>query len=84
LSTLPLTSLGTAHQRYRYVHTYDALNRLKTANYSNYSSGWQSTTMFDLDYLNYDKQGNITTLNRYDEAGVLIDELQYEYAKSTR
>lgn len=80
----PLTSLGAAHQRYKYVHTYDALNRLKTANYSNYSGGWQTTTMFDVDLLTYDKQGNITFLNRYDEAGGLIDELEYEYGKSNR
>ncbi len=81
----PLTSLGSDHYRYKYTHTYDKLNRLTSATYSNYaSSSWATTNAFKVNTLAYDKQGNITSLNRYDDAASLIDNLSYSYAANNR
>lgn len=74
-----LTSLGSAHQRYKYTHSYDNLNRLKAAVYSNYNSGWETTNAFKLDSLQYDLQGNILKLQRFNEADSLLDNLSYSY-----
>ncbi|WP_161485151.1 RHS repeat-associated core domain-containing protein [Balneola sp. EhC07] len=75
----PLTSMGSAHQRYKYTHSYDNLNRLENAVYSNYNSSWDTTNAFKLDSLQYDLQGNIFKLKRYDETGALLDNLSYSY-----
>ncbi len=82
----PLTSLGASHQRYKYTHTYDKLNRLTSAIYS-YHTGtfWiLSTDAFKVGALTYDKQGNLTSLTRYDENLTQIDDLSYQYSTSNR
>ncbi|RNC79857.1 MAG: hypothetical protein ED557_12015 [Balneola sp.] len=81
----PLTSLGSDHYRYKYTHTYDKLNRLTSAIYSNYaSSSWASTDAFKVYSLEYDDQGNITKLGRYDETSTQVDLLLYSYGGNNR
>jgi YD repeat-containing protein len=76
-------SAGTpaANKRYRYLFgagSYDALNRLKSADYSHWSgSAWTSTLAHDLAGITYDKSGNLTAMQRYRESGTLVDNLSY-------
>jgi RHS repeat-associated protein len=76
-----------AQKRYRYAFGsagYDALNRLKSADFSSWSgSTWTSTLAYDLAGINYDAAGNITALQRYRETGTLIDNLTYAYPTSS-
>ena len=70
-------------KRYRYVVSaanYDALNRLKGADFSSWSgSAWTSTLAYDLTNLTYDRAGNLTALRRYRSAATLVDQLTYTY-----
>ena len=70
-----------AAKRYKYTFapaSYDALNRLKSADFSSWSgSAWTSTLAHDLAGINYDLSGNLTSLQRYRETGTLIDNLTY-------
>jgi len=70
-----------AQKRYRYAFpTYDALNRLKAADFSSWSgSAWTSTLAYDLAGINYDAAGNLTALQRYRETATLLDNLTYTY-----
>ncbi len=72
-----------AQKRYRYAFGsggYDALNRLKSADFSSWSgSAWTSTLAYDLAGINYDVAGNLTALQRYRETATLIDNLTYTY-----
>ena len=74
-----------AAKRYRYQFpTYDALNRLKNADFSSWNgSSWTSTLAYDLAGINYDAAGNLTALQRYRETASLIDNLSYGYAGSS-
>jgi RHS repeat-associated protein len=66
--------------RYLYPTTaYDALNRLKTANYSSYDNGWPTTAAFDVNNITYDAAGNLMALQRYRSAATLVDNLTYTY-----
>ena len=70
----------------KYSYDYDALNRLKTANYQNPETG-PLTNSYN-ESLKYDVNGNITSLKRNGEleSGVdviEIDDLQYEYVPNT-
>lgn len=66
-----------------YNYTYDPLNRLKSAGYATGTTGAWTTNGGNFDeQLAYDKNGNITSLNRYALFGgtkQLIDQLAYEY-----
>jgi hypothetical protein len=70
-----------ATKRYKYAFgtaSYDALNRLKSADFSSWSgSAWTSTLAHDLTNIAYDRSGNLTALRRYREADTLIDQLTY-------
>ena len=72
-----------AQKRYRYqfsTTSYDALNRLKSADFSGWNgSSWTSTLAHDLADIAYDASGNITALQRYREIGTLVDNLTYAY-----
>ena len=63
-----------------YDFTYDALSRLKTANYL--ESNNRKMNCFDTSY-RYDKHGNITFLGRYGQTGIdtyeIIDSLYMVY-----
>jgi RHS repeat-associated protein len=75
-----------AAKRYRYEFggaSYDALNRLKSADFSYYSGGWVTTAAYDLANITYDAAGNLTALQRYRETGTLIDNLTYSYPGSS-
>jgi RHS repeat-associated protein len=77
-------SAGSPTQkRYRYTFgtaSYDALNRLKSADFSPWSgSAWTSTLAHDLTNIAYDLSGNLTTLRRYRQSATLIDNLTYSY-----
>lgn len=70
--------------RYRYDYSYDDIGRLTSADYFYDSTGWQSSSHFDVDTLTYDANGNILTLKRNKETGTVIDDLVYEYGTSNR
>jgi RHS repeat-associated protein len=74
---------GGATKRYKYAFgtaSYDALNRLKSADFSSWSgSAWTSTLAHDLTNITYDPSGNLRSLRRYPETGTLIDRLGYAY-----
>ena len=72
-------------KRYKYAYsTYDALNRLKSADFSSWNgTAWMSTLGYDLSSIGYDAAGNITSLQRYRETGSLVDNLTYTYASGT-
>ena len=76
-----------AQKRYRYAFglgAYDALNRLKSANFSSWSgSTWTSTFAHDLAGINYDLAGNLTALQRYRETATLVDNLTYTNATTS-
>ena len=76
-----------ATKRYRYAFGnsgYDALNRLKSADYSSWSgSAWTATLAYDLAGITYDADGNIKTLQRYRQDATLIDNLTYTYPSSS-
>lgn len=74
-------------KRYKYelgTTGYDALNRLKSADYSSWSgSAWTTTAAYDLSGITYDASGNLTALQRYKDTGALIDNLTYAYTAGT-
>ncbi len=76
-----------AQKRYRYAFgtaAYDALNRLKSADFSSWSgSAWTSTLAYDLANIGYDAAGNLTALQRYRETATLIDNLTYSNATTS-
>ncbi|MCH7403556.1 DUF6443 domain-containing protein [Belliella kenyensis] len=69
-----------------YTYTYDQMNRLTTAIYSNNASG--NTMNFNVPAISYDLNGNIKTLqrrgNHNDTPNQLIDNLTYTYAKGNQ
>lgn len=74
-------------KRYRYTFgatRYDALNRLKGADFSSWSgSAWTTTLAFDLAGITYDPAGNLTALQRYRETATLLDNLTYTNATTS-
>jgi RHS repeat-associated protein len=76
-----------ATRRYRYAFgnaAYDALNRLKSADYSSWSgTSWTATLAYDLAGITYDADGNIKTLQRYRQDATLIDNLTYSYPSAS-
>ncbi|MGH2348749.1 MAG: hypothetical protein ACRDFT_04700, partial [bacterium] len=76
-----------AQKRYRYgfgTASYDALNRLKSADFSSWSgSAWTTTLAYDLAGITYDAGGNLTGLQRYRETATLIDNLSYSNATAS-
>jgi RHS repeat-associated protein len=73
-------------QRYRYVFgpsAYDALNRLKSADFWAWTGAWSVSPNYDLPTIGYDAAGNITALQRRNNSGVLIDNLTYNYLAGT-
>jgi len=73
-------------KRYKYesgATAYDALNRLKSADFSSWNGSWTSTLAHDLAAITYDRSGNLTALQRYRETGSLIDNLSYSNSGSS-
>jgi RHS repeat-associated protein len=70
-------------KRYGYVfgaQSWDALNRLRSADYSGWTgAGWTTTAAHDLTGISYDAAGNLTALGRYQQAGAVVDNLAYGY-----
>ncbi|GMQ23319.1 hypothetical protein Aoki45_00010 [Algoriphagus sp. oki45] len=66
-----------------YSYTYDVANRLKTANYT-VPTVSAHNGRYNLGYINYDPNGNITTLQRVNQQTAsiwaLVDNLAYSYA----
>jgi len=67
----------------KYELTYDAINRMTAADYSYYTTSWQTTSANDENLLAYDKSGNLTTLRRYAQSGSNVDNLTYTYTAGT-
>jgi hypothetical protein len=77
------SSLTDPHGLVGYTFDYDDADRLKKADYGYYSSGWQTTSKNDVTNLQYDDNGNITSLDRYDIDGSLMDDFTYHYTMSS-
>ena len=77
----------SADKRYGWVFgtaSWDALNRLKSADYSAWAgTGWTTTTAFDLTGIGYDAAGNLTALGRYRQDGTVVDNLGYGYGTTS-
>ena len=75
---------GTLSSLRAYGYTYDALNRVKTADYEEKSSSWTNNTKFDVtgndSGISYDLNGNIENLKRYDSGTGTKDHFNYRYA----
>lgn len=74
---------GTLSSLRAYGYTYDALNRIKTADYEEKSSSWTDNVKFDLtgndSGIAYDLNGNIENLKRYDSGTGTKDHFNYRY-----
>jgi hypothetical protein len=73
-----LNASSNAVETRNYLYNYDATSRLKSANYTGIG-----TENFSIPNMNYDKNGNITTLQRSGLNGStaqLIDNLSYSYS----
>jgi len=71
--------------KHHYTYNYDALNRIKNGNYGINGIVTPNNT-YDLSDINYDKNGNITSLNRngfVNSANTPIDDLTYSYFPNT-
>ncbi len=64
--------------QHAYAYSYDPMNRIKTANHSQYNSAWTANDHFQLSGLTYDLNGNIESLTRNSPNGVM-DNLSYVY-----
>ena len=70
---------------HHYSYSYDALNRIKNGNYGVNGVVTPNNT-YDLSGIDYDKNGNITSLNRngfVNSANTPIDNLTYSYFPNT-
>lgn len=67
------------HVKRGYQYKYDGLNRILESDYRENNSLSSTGLKFDTEY-EYDKNGNLKTLVRYDINGYDIDELDYSYA----
>lgn len=72
--------IGGGTDNFRYTYTYDDLNRLLLADANLSVSHSQS---YD-EQINYDLNGNITSLQRWSDQGTLMDDLTYGYANSNQ
>lgn len=66
---------------YSYEYSYDGLNRLEGADNRRLlnMSFWSNGPSFDIRNISYDYNGNIKELQRYDETGHVIDDLNYQF-----
>ncbi len=62
-----------------YAYNYDGLNRLIKANYGEPNKMGTTDASYDLPAILYDKNGNITTMQRFSQSNALIDYLYYNY-----
>ena len=81
------SNFAFSQHRYEMRYSYDGLNRLKDSQYfvvQNYAnpSGIYPTEQYR-EQLSYDLNGNITSLQRKDEQGSIIDYLSYAYAPNS-
>ena len=77
------SGLTDLQQQEGYSYTYDGTNRLTSANYAYYANTWIPGNKNDVNNLTYDANGNIMSLNRYDEGARLVDDFTYHYSSST-
>jgi len=74
-------------KRYKYWFggtNYDALNRLKGADFTPWIGGtWSPSSTHDLGPITYDAAGNILTLQRRQDAGTILDNLTYTIAATS-
>ncbi len=70
------------YYKHGYLYDYDDINQLKKANYGkNSNSVWNlSTKNYELGNVTYDKHGNITWLDRYNNQGAYMDAIDYLYS----
>ncbi|MBD0255109.1 MAG: hypothetical protein ICV83_05275 [Cytophagales bacterium] len=72
---------GSAGKTDGYQYGYDRLNRLRESKHQRFTatdSLWHQSTAYRSNY-RYDGNGNLLGLQRYDEAGKLMDDLAYTY-----
>jgi hypothetical protein len=76
---------GSDGEQRAYSFTYDNANRLKTGNFTQYTSGAWNTTAgvnYSLSNVSYDLNGNISALKQWGaklNASSVIDDLSYHY-----
>ena len=86
VSSAEIYSAGSPHveKRYKYAFTYDAIQRLTSADYSGWSgSAWVTEPNYDLPWIGYDRNGNVTGLQRNRQDGTRIDDLSYGIGSSS-
>ena len=72
-----------------YSYTYDKANRLKSADFGIWAQSmsgiwnWYPTNDYDVKKLVYSKNGNLDSLQRYNQSGILSDNLKYNYANNS-
>lgn len=75
----------TGNEYYRYVYTYDDNSRLNIAQFQTKSgSSWTNSSKYNVNNITYDMNGNIQTLQRYDESETLVDNLSYTYGSNNK
>lgn len=62
-----------------YKFDYDRMSRLTGAVRTSYDGAWHSSSALSEAGVTYDLNGNIMSLQRTDEAGTLMDDLDYDY-----
>jgi len=70
------------YKRYRYEHTYDNRNQLKSANYKHYFSAigtWLDPVDYDVTNIRYDRDGNLKSLERQMNGNYVDFEYSHAY-----
>lgn len=78
----PNSPYESSFKHHRYTFTYDKALRLKSACYSD-EANWDASDRYKVNNLNYDANGNILSLKRYDPDGALMHDFDYNYASKT-
>lgn len=63
---------------YGYSYTYDALNRLTSADFGK-TNKWTDNPAYDEPLITYDSNGNILKYQRNNSSGALLDDMVYGY-----
>lgn len=75
---------GVAQNHHRYTFGYDNLMQIKSADYRYKTTSWSgATNKYKLVHLNYDENGNILTLKRYNNNGAVMHDYYYVYNTGT-
>jgi len=71
---------STQKSKQGYGFSYDGLNRLNQGYHKYYPGYWLGDSKYDEKEINYDRNGNITALQRTDQNGNTSDNFTYNYS----